>query len=168
MTAVSSHPSTDAPQVYLDRTVEPNRSLSRRGMVVVLCILAIFNLFTAVFMIVIGAYPAPIFLGADMLAVGTAFWVIDRRRSARTERVTVTSDRVEVYHAGAPTAVWSTAPGFTRVLLDDPEADLPRLQLASSGRFVDLARHVGSESRIRLAAELETAILRARSERHPI
>jgi uncharacterized membrane protein len=168
VTAEPSHPSSDAPRVYLDRTVEPNRSLSRRGMIVVLCILALFNLFTAVFMIVIGAYPAPIFLGADMVAVGAAFWVIDRRRSTRTERVTVTSDRVEVYQAGASTAVWSTAPGFTRVLLEDPAADLPRLQLASSGKFVDLARHLGPDGRIRLAEELEAAIFRARSERHPI
>ena len=152
-----------APVVYLDRAVEPNRSLSRRGMWVVLGVLAVFNLFTAGFMILIGAYPAPIFLGADMIAVSAAFFVMDRRRTARAERVTVTSDRVEVFRAGAEAAVWSTAPGFTRVVLDDPDADL-----ASAGRFLDLGTHVGPETRTRLAGELEAAIHRARNERHPV
>ena len=157
-----------APVVYLDRAVEPNRSLSRRGMWVVLGVLAVFNLFTAGFMILIGAYPAPIFLGADMIAVSAAFFVMDRRRTARAERVTVTSDRVEVFRAGAEAAVWSTAPGFTRVVLDDPDADLPRLRLASAGRFLDLGTHVGPETRTRLAGELEAAIHRARNERHRV
>ncbi len=157
-----------SPVVYLDRAVEPNRSLSRRGMWVVLGLLAVFNLFTAGFMIVIGAYPAPIFLGADMIAVSAAFWVMDRRRTARVERVTVTSDRVEVFRAGGPAAVWSTAPGFTRVLLDDPDADLPRLRIASAGRFLDLGTHVGPDARTVLAAELDAAIRQARNERHPV
>ena len=156
-----------APVVYLDHAVEPNRSLSRQGMLIVLGVLLVFNLFTAGFMIVIGAYPAPIFLGADMIAVTAAFWIMDRRRSLRAERVTVTSDRVEVYRAGAPAAVWSTAPGFTRVMLEDPDADLPRLRLASAGRYLDLGAHVGPAARTRLAGELQDAIRRAREERHP-
>jgi len=157
-----------APVVYLDRAVEPNRSLSRRGMLVVLSVLAVFNLFTAGFMIVIGAYPAPIFLGADMIAVCAAFWVMDRRRTARTERVTVTSDRVEVFRPGTTGAVWSTAPGFTRVVLDAPDADLPRLRITSAGRFLDVGAHVGPETRTDLAAELQAAIQQARDERHPV
>ena len=64
--------------------------------------------------------------------------------------------------------MWSTAPGFTRVVLDDPDADLPRLRLASAGRFLDLGTHVGPETRTRLAGELEAAIHRARNERHPV
>jgi len=156
------------PVVYLDHAVEPNRSLSRQGMLIVLGVLLVFNLFTAGFMIVIGAYPAPIFLGADMIAVSAAFWIMDRRRSLRTERVRVTSDRVEVYRAGAPSAVWSTAPGFTRVVLDNPDADLPRLRLASAGRYLDLGAHVGPAARSHLASELQDAIRRARDERHPL
>jgi uncharacterized membrane protein len=154
--------------VYLDRAVEPNRSLSRRGMLVVLGVLAMFNLFTTGFMIVIGAYPAPIFLGADMIAVSFAFWVIDRRRTARTERVTVTSDRVEVYRAGIAAAVWSTAPGFTRVVLDSTDADLPRLRIASAGKFMDVGTHVGPDTRTELANALEAAIQSAKGERHPV
>jgi uncharacterized membrane protein len=165
---LSSDAPRSAPVVYLDRSVEPNRSLSRRGMLVVLALLAAFNLFTAGFMIVIGAYPAPIFLGADMIAVSAAFWVMDRRRTARTERVTVTSDRVEVYRADMAGALWSTAPGFTRVVIDDPDADLPRLRIASAGKFLDVGAHVGPEARTVLAGELEAAIQRARSERHPL
>jgi uncharacterized membrane protein len=137
-------------------------------MLVVLGVLAVFNLFTAGFMIVIGAYPAPIFLGADMIAVSAAFWVIDRRQTARTERVIVTSDRVEVYRAGVAAAVWSTAPGFTRVVLDGMDGDLPRLRLTSAGKFLDVGSHVGPATRTVLASELEAAIQSAKSERHPV
>ena len=95
--AKSSGTTQGGARIYLDAPVAPNNSLSRRGMMVVLSVIGAFNVFTAIFMLVIGAYPAPIFLGADMAAVSLAFFLLDRRRLHRTERILVSTDRVEVY-----------------------------------------------------------------------
>ena len=154
--------------IYLDRPVQPNNSLSRRGMLLVLGVLAAFNLLTAVFMIIIGAYPAPIFLGLDMAAVGLAFFLIDRRRAQKLERIKVSTDRVEVYRAvrGRPETIWTTATGFTRVILDQADDDLPVISLASAGRFLCVGTDLGGEGRRQLAAEIEAAIWAARRERY--
>lgn len=154
--------------VYLDLPVTPNNSLSRRGMVGVLCLLGAFNIFTAIFMIVIGAYPAPIFLGADMVAVSVAFYQIDRRRLRQAERVRISTDRVEVYRTsgGKPIPVWNTAPGFTRVVLVGTDLDLPVLTLASAGRSLPIGADLGGDGRRKLAADIEAAIIAARNERY--
>ncbi len=156
------------PRIYLDAPVAPNNSLSRRGMVVVLCLIAAFNVLTAIFMFVIGAFPAPIFLGADMAAVTLAFYLIDRRRQRRTERILVSTDKVEVFRmqGGREASVWTTAPSFTRVVLDGADQDLPLLTLTSSGKTLPVGEELGGEGRKQLAADIEAAISAAKAERY--
>lgn len=154
------------PVTYLDRIVEPNRSLSRRGMLFVLIIAAAFNTATAAFMIAIGAYPAPLFLGLDMVAISAAFYILDRRWRRRQERVEITTDRVAIFRPpSAREPVWSAAPQFTRInLSDDP--DLPILRLTSSGRSVILGSELGAEGRLQLKEDLDRALQSVRSERY--
>ena len=52
----------DAP-LHMDAVLSPTRSLSRTGLYVLLGVLALFNLLVAVLFLVMGAWPAPIFLG---------------------------------------------------------------------------------------------------------
>jgi len=167
MRACDDNPDGGA-RIYLDQLVLPNRSLSRRGMWVVLGIIAAFNGLTTVFLLVIGAYPVPFFLGLDLVGVGIAFAVIEHRRKTRYEQVRVSSDAVEVLRrsGGAARAVWSTSPAFTRVLLDGSDEDAPRLTLASSGRELGIATDLGAEGRRRLAVDLNAAIALARNERY--
>ena len=162
--------SPETTHIYLDRRVEPNRSLTRRGMFVVLAIVAAFNLFTTVFMLVIRAYPAPIFLGADMAAISLAFLAMDRRHLHRIEHIRISSHRVEVLRRtkGQEGPVWSTAPGFTRIEVDRSDQDRPVVRLASAGRTLEIAAELGAEGRTRLAADLDDAIRAARSERYPL
>lgn len=136
-------------------------------MIAVLIIAAVFNLATAGFMIVIGAYPAPVFLGLDMLAICTAFYSLDRRRRLRQERIEVTGDRIAVFRPPtAPAPIWEAAPVFTRVRLMGQDSDLPILRLTSSGRTVTLATELGAEGRLALAEDIQHAIQQARAERH--
>ena len=155
--------------IYLDRIVEPNRSLSRRGMIVVLSFAAMFNVATAGFMLAIGAYPAPLFLGLDMVAICIAFYTIDRRRQLRLERVEVTGDRIAVFRpSNAREPLWFAAPTFARVTLVQHDSDLPTLSLTSSGRTVTLGSELGADSRTKLAGEISQALQLARAERHQI
>lgn len=167
MAALEDNPD-GGPRIYLDRPILPNQSLSRRGMYVVLGVLAVFNGLTTLFLLAIHAYPVPFFLGLDLVGVGVAFAVIDHRRKTRFEQIRVSSDAVEVLrrHGGVPRSVWSTPPAFTRVELDQADEDCPRLTLNSSGRAVSIAMHMGGDGRAHLADEIRLAIAAARNERY--
>ena len=156
------------PRIYFVREIRPNRSLSRGAIVVVLAIFAAFNLFTTVFLLIIHAYPVPFFLGLDMVGVTLAFVVLDRRQNSRIEQVRVSSDEVRVVRRpkGKSLTVWSSAPAFTRVAMDETDEDQPRVALTSSGRRFDIGLELGASGRTQLAQELERAILAARSERY--
>ena len=70
---------TDPPILYMDAEIRPHRSLSRGGMIAILGLLIAYNLILTVFMLVIGAFPVPIFLGLDVLGVLIAFKVSNAR-----------------------------------------------------------------------------------------
>ena len=138
-------------------------------MILVLSLAAVFNVATAIFMVAIGAYPAPVFLGLDMLAITGAFYAIDRRRRLRCERVEVTGDRVALFRPPSSLEpLWSAAPAFSRVTLISNDPDLPTLCLTSSGRTVTLGSELGADGRTQLAREISAALQLARAERHQI
>jgi len=120
-------------------------------------------------MLAIGAYPAPLFLGLDMLAISIAFYVIDKRRHLNQERVEVTGDRIAVFRpSNSQEPLWSAASAFSRVSLVNDDPDLPTLYLFSSGRSVTLGSALGADGRTQLANEISEALLMARAERHEI
>ena len=146
----------------------PNGSLSRRGMWIVLGVIAAFNGLTVAFLLIIGAYPVPIFVGLDLVGLGVAFAVIEHRRKTHYELLRVSSDAVEVMRrqGGVARSVWSTPPAFTRVMLDTTDEDAPQLSLISSGRVLGIGSGLGADRRRRLAAELQVAISLAKNERY--
>ena len=81
--------------LYMDAVITPHRSLSRKGFAVLLGVVIAFNLAVATLMLVLKAFPVPIFLGADVLAVIVAFRA-SYRGAGQTERVQVTADEVVV------------------------------------------------------------------------
>jgi uncharacterized membrane protein len=153
--------------IYLDRIIEPNHALSRKGMMMVLSFAAMCNVVTAGFMLAIGAYPVPLFLGLDMLAISIAFFAMDRRRRRRLERIEITADRVAVFRPpNSPEPLWAAAPIFARVVLACHDPDLPMVRLVSSGRTVTLGSELGAEGRAQLADQVSDALQMARAERH--
>ena len=133
----------------------------------VLSFAAVFNVATAGFMLAIGAYPATLFLGLDMLAISIAFYAIDRPRQLRRERVEVTGDRIAVFRpSNAQDPLWSAASAFSRVSVVNNDPDLPTVYLLSSGRSVTLGSELGADGRTQLADEIAEALVKARAERH--
>ena len=153
--------------LYMDAVIQPNRSLSTRGMWVVLGLLALFNLYIAVFLVLIGAYPVPIFLGLDMIGVVIAFQVY-RRRASRAERVRVDADQITVSREGVRGSqqVWSSPTAFTRVRFEGASEHARRLSLHLSSRSIAIGQVLGPDERARLAARLREAIGQALAERH--
>ena len=109
-------PGLDQARLHMDAILTPTRSLPKVGLLVVLGVLGAFNLLVAVMFLAIGAWPAPIFLGLDFLAVLLAFH-LSYRQARRRERVQVSADEVRVVHeVGAQKrTVWRSPTAFTRV-----------------------------------------------------
>ncbi len=153
--------------LYMDEVIRPNRSLSRRGLWIVLGVLLAFNLAVGALMLMIGAYPVPIFLGLDMLGIVIAFH-INTRRALWGERVRVDADRIVVSHEGGPRQreVWASPTAFTRISFEGERERAPRLALHVSGKSTFIAMALGMEDRARFAEALRRAISDARGERH--
>lgn len=154
--------------LYMDAVIQPNRSLSTRGMWLVLGLLAVLNLWIAVFLILIHAYPVPIFLGLDMLGVVLAFRLY-RRRAGRAERVRVDADTITVSRetARGDATVWTSPTAFTRVRFEGEVEHMRRLSLNLSGQSIAIGQSLGADERARLAGRLRDAISEALAERHP-
>jgi uncharacterized membrane protein len=144
--------------LYMDAVITPNRSLSKRGFWVLMGGLAAYNLVVAAFLIAIGAFPVPVFLGLDFAGIALAFH-ISNRRALNAERVRVSAERVEVLRRSR--TVWSSPTAFTRVAVQAAEVEL-RL----SGKAMAVARALSPRERTAFAEALERAIAAARGERH--
>ena len=140
----------------------PQRSLSPRGLLVLLGVLLVWNALICGFLLLIGAWPVPFFLGLDLVGVTVAFLVSNRR--ARTgERVTVSAEAVTV-ERGEGAVVWTAPPAWTQVLKAGPGSRAP-LRLASSGRTVAVGSTLGAAERRRFGQALEHAVAAARQAR---
>lgn len=144
--------------LYMDAEIRLNRSLSPGGFRVLLGAVVAVNTLFAVFLFAIGAWPAPIFLGLDVLAIWLAFRA-SFRAAERAERVRVSAEAVTVTREGR--TVWTSPTAFTRLA-----ADTERVRLMLSGRSYTVARALSPDERSAFAAALERAIGAARAERH--
>ena len=166
--ACMSAPDLSGARVYMDALLTPSRSLSLRGLWVLMGVLVVYNLLVAVFLFAIGAFPVPIFLGLDFLGLFIAFRV-SNRRAGRAERVHVTADRVQVSHRppkGREHTVWSSPTAFTRVLVEQVGEHETHVRLRLSNRMLSLGASLSPEERSNFAEALERAIRSARSERY--
>ena len=157
-----------AAHIHLDMVITPERSLPLAGFKVLLGALIVVNLVIGGVFLVMGAWPAPIFLGLDVLGVYIAFR-ISYRRAALRERVVVTADQVRVLRerAGASRPVWASPTAFTRVHLDRTGRHGAQLRLALSGKRFRVGQALGPRQLQDLAEAIEAAIRSARAERHP-
>lgn len=155
-----------APPLYMDAVITLNRSLSPAGFKAVLAAVIAVNAVFAVFFFSIGAWPAPIFMGLDVLLVWLAFRA-SFRAAERAERVQVSAETVTVTHedGAKKKRVWSSPTAFTRVLVETLDDDA-RVRLLLSGRGYTVARSLSPPERSAFAAALQDAITNARAERH--
>ena len=163
-----SNMTLDAETVYFDATLTPNRSLSPRAFTVVMAVVVAMSFFAGLAFVSMGAFPVIGFFGLDALVIWLAFqWSF---RSLKQEtRVRVTAEQIDLLHtrpgqkpreARLPTA-------FTRVHLDFPDRRPSELKLAHAGKAWVIGRFLTPDERKTLKSALETAIWRARNERHP-
>jgi len=149
--------------LYMDAVITPNRSLSKRGLRVLLGVLAAYNLALGVFLLAIGAFPVPVFLGLDFAAVLLAFHISNRRARA-AERVRVSAERIEVMRQDR--TVWSSPTAFTQVAVEAADQHDSRVELRLSGEAMTVARALSPAERAAFAEALKRAVAAARRERY--
>ena len=150
--------------VYMDAEITPNRSLSQRGFVVLICVVTFFNCAAAAVFISMGATFVPVFLGLDVVAVVAAF-LASYAAAKRIERVQVTSREVRVLYETprASWVAWESPTAFTRVTLEiDDDQEVHGVRLGLSGRYAQVAAALSPGERRAFAHALERAIYDAR------
>lgn len=149
---------------FMDAVITPHRSLSSRGFIILIGVLTAFNVASAVFFIIIGAGPVPIFLGLDLVAVIIAF-AVSNRAARRHERIQVTAAEVRVLLQSprGDQTVWISPTAFTRVSVIGPDDDEADVQLRQADRAVAVARDLSRPERLAFAEALDRAIWRART-----
>jgi uncharacterized membrane protein len=158
---------SDPPILYMDHPIRPHRSLSARGMAAILGVLIAYNLILSVLMVMIGAFPVPVFLGLDVLGVLIAFKV-SQARAKRGERVQVSHDAVTVLHeAGARRrTLWTSPTAFTRVEIDRRDDRVERVRVRLARRSLAVGAALGPGELADFAVALQSAIKSALAERH--
>ena len=151
-----------AARLYMDATITLNRSLSPGGFRVLFGAVVAVNIAFAIFLFVLGAWPAPIFLGIDVLLVWLAFRA-SFRAAERAERVRVSADEVTVSHDAR--TVWRSPTAFTRVDVEERGEPDRRVRLRLSSRAFTVARSLSPHERGQFAVALQDAIRNARAER---
>lgn len=155
-------------QLYMDAEIRQNASLSPLGFKVILTVVVAFNLLVGIFFFVIGAWPAPIFLGLDVLAIWLAFRA-SFRAAERKERVRVSADQVEVWlesEKGRRT-VWTSPTAFTGLDVEAFGQDDTKVRLRMHRRRYLVGRALSPGERANLGRALDDAIRTARRERYP-
>lgn len=150
-------------RLYMDATITLNRSLSPRGFKVLFGAVVAANVLFAIFLFVLGAWPAPMFLGLDVLAVWIAFRA-NFREQERAERVQVSAEEVTVSRDGR--TLWRSPTAFTRVDFEKVGEFDNRVRLMLSGKRLVVARALAPRERGKFARALENAIREARLERY--
>lgn len=143
--------------LYMDAVITPNRSLSPKGLKVLMGAVVAWNVILAIFFVAIGALPIPVFLGLDVAGLAIAF-AVSNARARRAERVQVSAEAVRVLRDTR--TVWTSPTAFTRVEVGE------QVQLALSGRTLRVAHALSPRERRDFAAALQRAIQAARAERH--
>ncbi|MEW5684060.1 MAG: DUF2244 domain-containing protein [Pseudomonadota bacterium] len=154
--------------LYMDAEIRPNRSLSRRGFMILIGVVTAANVAAATVFLLHRATFVPVFMGLDVAALAVAFWA-SYRSGKVVERVQVSPAEitVSIETPKAVQTVWSSATAFTRVTrLCDEEERVVALGLALSGRQIQVAAALSPGERRAFGLALEDAIVQARRHRY--
>jgi len=155
---------SDGKQVFFDAVLAPHRSLSPRGFVVMMALLAGISFISGVVFVLRGAWPVFGFFGLDVALVYIAFKANYRSGRAR-ETLRLTDEDLTITRISAQGAeqVHRFEPHWLRVEMEEPAEHWTPLVLASHGTRLGIGAFLTMEERIALGTALRDA-LNARRE----
>jgi uncharacterized membrane protein len=164
MDGLSASHGTD--RLIFQAVVTPHRSLSRRGVWMVIAAMVTGSMIVTSWMFMLGAWPVIGFNGADLLLASGLMWL--NMRAARAREVislresSLVVTRTDMF--GRRTE-FSLDPYWLNVALQERAGTVPRLLLSVRGRSEEVARALGEAAKRDLAAALTRALHRWRNPR---
>lgn len=156
-----------APPLHFDAVVTPHRSLSRKGFIIVMSLVAGVNFAAGLLFLLHGAWPVFGFCGLDVALVYWAFRA--NYRAARAHETVQMSDdelRVRRVDRKGRARAWSFQPYWVRLELHEYPDESTELFLVSHGKALEVAHVLSPAERLDFARELRAA-LRSLKERPP-
>ena len=142
-------------------TLEPHRSLSPKGFVVLMGAIAAVAFGAGLAFALVGAWPVFGFFGLDVALIYVAFKASYRSgRMRETLRLTDNALTVERVGPGLRSQSWRFQPYWLRVEMDDPPRHESQLVLTSHGRRLAIGGFLAPEERVELAHALRDALER--------
>lgn len=155
-------------KIYFDAVLTPNRSLSERGFLIIMCVFGTISFVTGMAFLSMGALPVVGFFGLDVLAVYLAFrWTFRRQREET--HILISTDQVRLDHvkSSGETKSAELPTAFTRIELDHPPRPDSWLRVEHGKTAYVIGRFLTIDERLSLAEAMRSAIYSARSERFP-
>lgn len=154
----------DTSPPYLDATLRPYRSLSRRGFLAVMIAIAGCGFLIGTGFFLAGAWPVAGFCGIEILLVYVAF-KLNFRDAKRQERLLLTDAGLQIFRTNpsGKSTVLQLEPSWLTVSMDDPPGHDSRLTLRSHGKYTEIGGFLLPEERLEVAQALREAIARYRS-----
>ncbi len=156
---------TDSAEIPLfEAVVVPHRSLSRRGMLILVGAMCLLGLVVTVVFTLLGAWPVA---GFDVIDVALAVLLlrINARARRSSETLTLTDRALHVVrrdHDGRETRR-SLPQGWLNAVLEERPGRVPALWLMARGAREEVAAALGEAEKRDLAASLRAALHRSRN-----
>jgi uncharacterized membrane protein len=149
----------DAEPCFFEAVIVPHRSLSRRGLFVLIGVIMGLSMATSTMFWLLGAWPIAVFNGAEItLALLLLRWNV---RAARANEVILLSPSVlrviRTTAAGMRSEV-QLAPGWLRVELQERQGRVPGLFLAGNQQRIEVGASLGEPEKLDLAEGLRAAL----------
>ncbi len=152
--------------LYFDAWLRPHRSLTRRGLAIVLAIAAVPSFGLGVVFLAMGAWPVTGFLGLDVALLYLAFRLNNRAaRESERVRLSETELTVDRHAIDGRAEHWSFQPNWLRVDVDDPPRPDSKLLLSTHGRSLAIGQFLPPAERVEVADALRLALRRWRAPR---
>jgi uncharacterized membrane protein len=164
MDSKAASPASEAP--FFQAIVRPHRSLSRKGVAIVICCMLLGSLSITCLMVSLGAWPVIGFNGADIALAIFLIW-LNMRSASAVEIISLRNDLLEISRTdfrGRQEHV-CLAPYWLNITLQERSGTVPKLLLASGGGSTEIARQLGEAQKRDLAAALTRALHHWRNPR---
>lgn len=147
------------PPLRFDAILTPHRSLSRKGFVIVMSVVAAVNFFAGMLFLAEGAWPVFGFCGLEVALVYWAFRANYRAGRAH-ETVQLSDDELRVRRVDRRGRArgWSFQPYWVRLDLRRNPDESTGLYLVSHGRSLELAHMLSPAERLDFARALHAAL----------
>ncbi len=156
----------DQDSVAFQAVIVPHRSLSRRGLRLLLAAICILCGINAAVFVHIGAWPVGGFTGVE-LVLAAVLLRINARGARASELVLLTERELRIVRTDVKGARQEKilSPSWMSVRLEDRPASVPRLWLVAGGRQEEVGRSLGEAEKRDLAEALGAALHRWRNPR---